>query len=348
MKALVHEAKPGLEGLHYTDMPEQSPGPDEVKVRLYTAGLNRRDLRVTTRRDKKVKTKNDNRVTTGQAQEYSALIVGSDGAGIIETVGENVRGVSKGDEVILNPGLGWITKSDAPPFNFNLIGSPDHGTLAETIIVPADNVEPKPEHLTWEEAGVLPLAALTAYRALFSRAKLQPGQTVFIPGIGSGVATYLLQMAKKYGARVIVTSRSEEKRKKALSLGADRAIDTASDWKEELANETIDIVIESVGDETFNRSLKALRLGGTIVVFGATTGAETSLNLRQLFHGQYNVLGSTMGSRDEFRDMLDFINLHAIRPIVSKVFPLSQGKEAFEYLAEGNQFGNVSLKIKDM
>src|SRR5699024_2549740 len=147
---------------------------------------------------------------------------------------------------------------------------PDHGTIAEKSIISSTQVEKKPRYLSWEEAGVLALVSLTGYRAMFTKGKLRAGETVFIPGAGSGVATYRIQLAIAAGARVIVSSRSEKKREQALKIGADKAIDTASDWQKELNNESIDLVIESVGRATFNRSLNVLKRGGKIVVFGAT------------------------------------------------------------------------------
>ena len=165
------------------------------------------------------------------------MILGSDGAGIVETVGDGVSGIKEGDEVVINPSLNWPHQSPAPPEGFDILGVPTRGTFADSIVIPAGNVEPKPEHLTWEEAGVLPLAALTGYRALFSRGDLKAGEHVLIVGIGSGVSTFMLSMAKAAGARATVTSRSEEKRSRALELGADTAIDSDGDWQEQMNGE---------------------------------------------------------------------------------------------------------------
>lgn len=331
MKALVHQKIEGLKGVELVDMVESQPGNGQVKVRLKTAGLNRRDLLVTHRHKK----------------EDPALILGSDGTGIVEEIGAGVKGVQVGDEVVINPSLGWPVRSDAPPPGFEILGLPDHGTFAETIIIPAENVEPKPKHLTWEEAGVLPLASLTAYRALVTRGNIQSNQSVLLPGVGSGVITFILQMAKAVGARVIVTSRHAEKREKALQLGADVAIDSAGDWNEALHGEKVDLVIESVGAATWDKSLGQLRPGGTIVTFGATTGDEVTFNLRSFFYGQYNLLGSTMGSSEEFRDMLRFVEKHNIKPVLDKVYPLAEGKAALERLKNTDNFGKVALSISE-
>lgn len=331
MKAIVHHGTEGLYGVSYTTIEKAVLEKGQVRVKLKTAGLNRRDLIVLSR----------------HTSDQPPLVLGSDGAGVIEAIGEGVQGFEVGHEVIINPALGWKEKSSAPPHGFQILGLPDHGTFAETIVISADNVERKPPHLTWEEAGVLSLAALTAYRVLFSRGKLKAGETVMIPGIGSGVATYLLQFAKKAGARVIVTSRSEEKRKKALDIGADIAIDTNSDWNEVLHGEKVDLLIESIGGATFDKSLKQIRPGGTIVAFGATTEDRVTIDLRQFFYGQYNLLGSTMGSREEFQEMLTFIEQHDIKPIIDRVYLLSEGIEALQRMKNSEQFGKIGLKISE-
>lgn len=330
VKAIVHYGAPGWEGLQVMEMEEQQPQPGQVKVRLKSAGLNHRDIWVLYRHQ----------------PDAPPIILGSDGAGIVESVGEGVQNVKPGDEVVINPSLGWPEKSPAPPEGFEILGFPDHGTFAATVVVPAENVEPKPAYLTWTEAGVLPLAALTAYRALVTRVQVTRGQTVLIPGIGSGVATFLLQMAKALGATVYVTSRSPAKREQALALGADRVISTEGDWNSQLNGEKVDVVIESVGRATFQKSLDQLKPGGTLVIFGATAGDEVDFNLRAFFYGQYNLLGSTMGSAQEFREMLCFVEQHGIRPVVDKVFPLDDAYHAFKRMDEGEQFGKIAFSIE--
>ncbi|MGP4059973.1 zinc-binding dehydrogenase [Halobacillus sp. H74] len=330
MKAIVHEGKTGLEGLHLKDMDSPTLKSREVNIKVHTAGMNRRDLAVVTKRHK---------------AEDPALIPGSDAAGVVEAVGNEVTKFRVGDKVVANPGLGWQQKSDAPPEGFEIVGLPDHGTFAEYYTCTEDHVETMPEHLTFEEAGVLPLAALTAYRALMTRGNLQADQTVLLPGIGSGVLTYALKFAKAIGARVIVTSRSKEKQEEALQLGADLAISTESDWTDELAEEKVDIVVESIGQATFNKSLGIVRKGGTVVTFGATTEDEVSINIRKFFYGQYNLLGSTMGSAEEFREMLTFVTEKQIHPQLDKVFPMEDYQRAFEYLRDTKNFGKIGLQL---
>ncbi|WP_040229031.1 zinc-binding dehydrogenase [Bhargavaea cecembensis] len=313
------------------EVPDPEPGPGEVVVALRTAGLNRRDLYIPARR--------------GPGKE--AVTIGSDGAGVVEVAGEGAGDWKPGDEVIINPALRWYANSAAPPADFDILGMPDDGTLAEKIVISAEQLEPKPAHLSWEEAGVLALAAMTGYRALVTRGRVERGQTVFIPGAGSGVATYLIQFAKALGARVIVTSRSDEKQRRALELGADRAIGTEEDWNEALRDETVDLVIDSVGEATFNRSLGVLKKGGRFVTFGATTDDRVDFDLRAFFYGQYDLLGSTMGSREELRDLLRLVDEHRIHPVVDSVYPLDQVEEAMELLEKSTQFGKIAIRVNE-
>ncbi|MCF8567095.1 zinc-binding dehydrogenase [Alicyclobacillus tolerans] len=330
MRALIHHGPPGLAGVQVAEVPDPIAGPGEVKVQLKYAGLNHRDLLQVEKR-----TPTD-----------PSVVLGSDGMGLIAAVGEGVTGFSVGDEVIINPSLGWLQKSDAPPKEFQILGIPRDGTFAQAIVVPAANVAPKPSYLSDEEAGVLALAALTAYRALFTRGNLQAGQTVVIPGAGGGAATFLLMMAKAAGAKVVVTSRHAAKRAKSLELGADLALDSAADWQQELGGQIADLVIESVGPATFAKSLSVLRPGGTVVTFGATTGDEVSFNLRSFFYGQFNLKGTTMGSAEELREMLAFIERHQLHPVMDEVFLLTEGRKALARMDEGEQLGKIALRME--
>ncbi|AVQ98864.1 zinc-binding dehydrogenase [Oceanobacillus sp. M65] len=325
MKAFVHE----YGELKVKDMETPTAGEGQVLVALKVAGLNRRDLYIPNRR----------------GEDKEALILGSDGAGIIESIGEGVQNVKEGDEVIINPGLRWYENSDAPPAEFDILGMPDHGTFAEKMVISSEQVEQKPSHLSWEEAGVLALSALTGYRALFTKGQIKEGETVFIPGAGSGVSTYLISFAKNVGARVIVTSRSEEKLEKAKSLGADVVLLDSEDWVKQLENETVDLVIDSVGRATFKRSLDVLKKGGRMVIFGATTEDTIDFDLRSFFYGQYQLFGSTMGSRQELRALLDHMKNFNMHPIVDKTFAIDNMQEAFEYLEVNKQFGKIAINL---
>lgn len=328
MKALIHKGEAGMNGTGYQEINDFPVGDKEVKVQLKAAGLNHRDLFILHRH---------------QSTE-PALVLGSDGAGVVVEIGAEVTDIKVGDEVVINPGLGWEKNSDAPPEGFEIVGFPYHGTFADHIVIPAMNAFPKPPHMSWEEAGVFSLAGLTAYRALFTRGQVKSGMKVFIPGIGGGVATSLLQFAVAAGAEVYVSSRSEEKREKALSLGAKEALDSGADWQAQIGGE-MDLVIESVGAATFNQSLAVLRKGGTLVIFGSSTGDEVTVNLRQFFYAQQNILGSTMGSAEEYKEMLTFMNNHKIKPVMDQVYQLADYQKAFARLEQAKQLGKIVFQI---
>jgi len=321
MKAFVHEK--GKFTVKEIDEPVANEG--EVIVDVRVTGLNHRDLFTHDKR----------------GSDAEAFVIGSDGAGVVESVGKGVTDFKAGDEVIINPSVGWFENTDVQPADFSLID----GTMTEKIAVNANQLEPKPNYLTWEEAGVLTLPAMTGYRAMFTKGELKEGETVFIPGAGSGVATYLVSFAKSVGARVIVTSRSEAKREAAKKLGADVALDDSVDWNEALENETIDLVIDSVGAATFNRSLGVLKPGGRMVVFGSSTEDVVELNIRDFFYGQYQLIGSTMASREELREMLSFMEQNEIRPVIDSTYTLDEAKEALDYLKNGEQYGKIAVKI---
>ena len=329
MKAIYHKGVQSLEGIQFGEVEQDKISDDEVIVKLKTAGLNHRDLFIPNRHNE-----ND-----------PPIVLGSDGAGVVDQIGANVKNVEIGDEVIINPSLGWEKNSAVPPEGFEITGFPFNGTFAEYISIPAKNAVPKPKHLNWEEAGVLALSAMTAYRALFTRGQLKAGQTVLIPGATGGAGTYLMQFAKAAGATVYVTSRSKEKRQQALKLGADKAIDSELDWNEQLDGEKVDLVIESVGAATFNKSVDQLKRGGTLVAFGASAGDTVDFNLRKFFYGQFNLLGSTMASAEELHEMLDFIEKHSIKPVMDKSYKLEDFKEAFDRLDNAGMMGKIAFTI---
>lgn len=331
MKAIIHAHESGIAGvsIQEIDIPEVAPG--EVRIQLKTAGLNHRDLFIPNR----------------HKPEEGLLVLGSDGAGIVDAIGEGVTNVKVGDEVVINPTLGWEQNTPAPPAGFEIVGYPFDGTFAEFITIPAENAFPKPYHLSWEEAGVFSLASLTAYRALFTRGQVQKGMNVFIPGIGSGVAMQLLQFAKAVGSNVYVSSRSDEKRQKALELGAVKAIDSEEDWEVAFGGLKMDLVIECVGAATFNKSLAQLKPGGTIVTFGASAGDVVQFDLRSFFYGQFNLLGSTMGSTEEYKEMLEFISTHHIKPVIDRMYALEEYKEAFDRIENAEQIGKIGFVISE-
>ncbi|MGG3279154.1 zinc-binding dehydrogenase [Paenibacillus solani] len=328
MKAAIHHGRSGLDGLRVGEMNMEEPGPGEIRVRLKTAGLNHRDLFI----------------MKGRSSLDPPLILGSDGAGIIDAVGEGVDGWAVGSDVIILPTIGW-NKTEEVPYVPQILGGPTNGTFAETVVIPAKNVFSKPEYLSWEEAGVLPLSALTAYRALFTRGKLQAGEHVLIPGIGGGVATYAMLMAQAVGAVVSVTSRNETKLEESRRFSVHRALSSSGNWNEDLKGEKVDVILDSIGPATFSKYLDVIKPNGRIVSFGASSGDSVEVSLRALFYPQLSWIGTSMGSREEFGDMLRFMEEHAIRPLIDRIYPLNETAEAFRRMTAGEQFGNIGLDL---
>ncbi|MBI1765539.1 MAG: zinc-binding dehydrogenase, partial [Acidobacteria bacterium] len=233
--------------------------------------------------------------------------------------------------------------------NYRMLGLPDDGTYAEFIKVPAENVVAKPAHLSFEEAAALPLAALTAYRAVATRAQVKAGETVLVTGVGGGVASFAVQIAKALGARVLVTSGSDEKIARAKELGAEGGANyKTQDWAKEitaLSGGGPDVIIDSAGADTLETAVKIVKPAGRIVFFGATNGLAPGLDLRRIFFKQLNLLGSTMGSPREFAAMLQLYNDQKLRPAVDKVFPLAETAAAHQRMEEAGQFGKIVLQI---
>ncbi|MFE9659648.1 zinc-binding dehydrogenase [Streptomyces sp. NPDC005955] len=328
MKAVTHEGPAGLAGVAVNETAVPHAGPGDVLVELKAAGLNHRDLFV----------------AGARTPADAPLVLGADGAGLVAETGAGVTGLTVGDEVIINPTLDWDRAVEVPEVP-GILGGPTQGTFAQYVLVPARNVLPKPGHLDWAEAAALPLSAVTAYRALFTRGALAPGEHVLLPGIGGGVATIALAMAKAAGATVSVTSRSEDKLRRARESGADHTLRSDADWAAELVRPA-DLVVDSIGSATFAPALAALRPGGRFVTLGATTGADVTLSLRELFFRQISVLGTSMGSAEEFHAMLAFVAEHRLRPVVHRAFPLAEGAQALAELAGGSQFGKLVLTME--
>jgi NADPH:quinone reductase-like Zn-dependent oxidoreductase len=228
---------------------------------------------------------------------------------------------------------------------------PDDGTYAEEIVVPAANAVPKPAHLSWAEAAALPLAGLTAYRALVTRGQLRPGQTVLIPGIGSGVSTMVLMLAKHLGARTLVTSSSPDKLAAAQALGADFGVSYRDPtWVEQLrrhcGKDLPDLAIDGAGGDSWAQCVNLVRPGGSIVSYGATAGIA-NLDLRKLFWKQLNVLGSTMGTDADFRALVALVDAGKLRPIVDQVVPLADAAQAHERMEHSAHMGKIVLHIAD-
>jgi NADPH:quinone reductase-like Zn-dependent oxidoreductase len=306
---------------------------DQVLVRMHYAALNHRDLWV----------------IQEQAQHFpDGIVLGSDGCGVIEDVGEDADPMLVGAEVVINPSLEWGDNPIAQGDKFRILGFPDNGTFGDYLSISKKYIFEKPEHLTSEESAAVPLSGLTAYRALFSKARLRSKEKVLITGIGGGAALWALQFAVAYQARVYVTSGSDEKIEKAKALGALGGFNYKDpDWHTKAQKETggFDIIIDSAGGDQFSKFIELALPGGRIVNFGRTAGNITEIATRLLYWKQLSILGTTMGTRDEFLSMLDFVEGRRIKPVIDKVFPLEEINQAFQRMENRDQFGKIVLKI---
>jgi NADPH:quinone reductase-like Zn-dependent oxidoreductase len=311
------------------------PGPGQVVVRVVAASLNRRDPWI------------------WSAPGYCALPVtlGSDGAGVVSNVGEGVVGVGPGDEVVINPTLNWEEGCDVPGQDFDILGAPLDGTFAEKVLVPARNVAARPSRLSWEEASALPLAGLTAWRALFTCARVTSGTRVLITGASGGVSSFLVQLAAATGAVVFVTTSTEEKRDRALALGASAAVlHTDPDWTSAVlaaAGGPLDAVVDSFGGPSWSAALPLLRWGGVFVSFGDTGGPTASVEVSDVYWNWRSIVGTSMGSPEEFRALLHHVEAATWRPVIDSAFPLENLGAAAERLSASDRYGKVVIRVSD-
>jgi zinc-binding alcohol dehydrogenase/oxidoreductase len=274
-------------------------------------------------------------------------IPGSDGAGIVASVGQGVDRAWLGKEVVINPGSDWGANPAAQGGDFKILGLPHDGTLADKVVVDAANLTAKPAHLTWEEAAALPLATLTAWRTLMTRAQMKTGERVLITGIGGGVALSALKIAVASGNEVWVTSSSDRKIRDAVALGAKGGFRYDLDGWVEAAAKTpglFHVIIDSAGGPGFGRLLDAAAPGGRIAFFGATRGNAPDVVLRKIFWKQLTILGSTMGNDSDWHAMISFVASHGLKPVVSDVFAFERGAEAFDLMEKGGQFGKIVVR----
>ncbi|MFZ5496410.1 MAG: zinc-binding dehydrogenase [Verrucomicrobiota bacterium] len=316
------------------NVPAPAAAAGQAVVRLKSAALNHRDLFI----------------RLGQyANIRLPLIPGSDGAGTVVSVGSPADAAWVGREVVINPALDWGDDPRAQGPKFRILGLPDSGTFAEQIAIPVANLAPKPAHLAWEQAAALPLAGLTAWRALFTRAQLKPGERVLVTGIGGGAALFALQFAVAAGAQVWVTSGSPDKLARARMLGAAGGVNYRdAGWSAALqaaAGGPFDVIVDSAGGEGFGQLIELARPGGRIAFFGATRGNPPGLDLRKCFFRQINLLGTTMGSPADFAGMSAFVARHRIVPVVDRVFPLAETEQALRRMEAAAQFGKIVLAI---
>lgn len=330
MKALV--LREIQQPLHLEERPDLEPCEGQVVVRLEAAALNRRDFWITQGLYPGIRT---------------PAVLGSDGAGTVVRVGTGVDAERTSQKVIINPALDWGSSEAAQSDDFRILGMPDDGTFATEVCVGVAQLAPKPEHLDWTGAAALPLAGLTAYRALCVQGGLGAGKRVLVTGIGGGVATFALQFAVADGASTFVTSSSPEKIERAVGLGAVAGYDYTHDgWAKQLAADhgPMDVIIDSAGGDGFGHLIDLAAPGGRIVSYGATAGPPARVDLFKIFWKQLRLVGSTMGSPADFQAMLDLVNAHRITPVVGKVAPLSEGNELVQSMKSSPQFGKLVLR----
>lgn len=315
------------------EVPTPAPSAKQVLIKLIYSSLNHRDVWI----------------QKGQyAGPKSGLILGSDGFGTVTAVGEGADASWIGKEVIINPSHDWGDNPSAFGDDFKILGNPEPGTFAEYITVHEKYVHEKPTHLTDAEAAALPLAGVTTYRALFTRAQVKAGEQVLITGIGAGTALLALQYAIAAGARVYVTSGSQDKIDKAKALGAIDGFNyKEADWFKKAKQLTggFEVVIDSASGKGFGDLIEVARPGGRIVFFGGTDGPIGNIIPNKVYWRNLSILGTTMGTPEDFKNMLAFTIKHGIKPIVDKVYPsLTDAQAAFDYMHEGRQFGKIVLK----
>jgi len=345
MKAVTIAQHGGPEVVQVQDMPDPQPAAGEVLIDVRAAALNHLDIWVRKGRP-------------GMSLRFPHIL-GSDAAGVVAEVGPGVQNVRAGEEVVLNPALSCGRcecclrgeQSECP--SFSLIGLGRQGTFAERVAVPAACVYPKPAHLDFKAAAALPLAYVTAWRMLVTRARLVPGETLLIHGIGGGVALAGLQIAKLIGAEVIVTSSAQEKLNRARSLGADWVVnyraepDVVRKIRDFTAARGVDVVMDTVGAATWPLDFAVVRRGGRIVLCGVTSGATAETPLNVLYWNQISVLGSTMGSHEDFRQMLRAVAEAKLEPVIDSAAPLGRAVEAMARMEAGEQFGKIVLTMGD-
>jgi NADPH:quinone reductase-like Zn-dependent oxidoreductase len=343
MQALTLTALGGIQQLQVQELPEPAlPERGEVLVRVHAMALNRLDLFV---------------MEGLPGANYSfPHVVGSDGAGTVEQVGAGVTGLHRGDRVMINPTLSCgncpacSTGEHSLCHKLSVLGEHQAGTAAEYIVVPAENLAQVPVTMPWPQAAAFSLATLTAWRMLTTRARLQPGETVLIWGIGGGVALAALQVAQLLGAQTIVTSGVDAKLEAAKSLGASSLInhrqkDVAVEVRKLTGGRGVDVVVDSVGEQSWTGSLKSLRRGGRLVVCGATSGPIVSLDLRRLFWHQWSLLGSTLGSQREYSEIVSLAGQGKLWPVIDRVVPLSDAVSAYERMVRGEQIGKLVIEV---
>jgi NADPH:quinone reductase-like Zn-dependent oxidoreductase len=338
MKALFFEKHGGNEVLQYGERPTPEPRAGEVRVRIRAAALNHLDIFV----------------RNGIPDVPLPQIPGADGSGTVDRLGEGVEGLSVGDRVLVQPGLydnvcEFCRRGEQSLcVKFAIVGEHVPGTFAEFVVLPARNLFPIPERLSFEQAAAFPLTFQTAWRMLIGRARVQPGETVLVHGGGGGVGQAAIRIARFAGATVVATTSGPQKAAHLKAAGAAHVIDyRAEDPSKAVRALTgkrgVDVVVDSVGEKTWMTSLRAAANGGRIVTCGATTGPNPKEEIRLIFWKQLSILGSTMANDREFRLLLATVGAGALDPVIDQVFPLSRAVEAYERMETGEMLGKILL-----
>ena len=342
MKAVRIYEHGGLDKLIYEDLPQPDCPPDKVKININVSALNHLDIWV--------------RNGLPGIPIVLPMVMGSDGSGTIFEVGSDIDNFQIGDDVVIQPGT-FCRKckycrqgSENYCLGYGILGETENGTQAEYIVIDPVNIHPKPEHLTFEEAASMPLVFMTAYQMLIKRAKLQADETVLIYGGTSGVGSAAIQISKEMGVKVIATAGNDEKCEFSKKIGADHVVNHSQDnWVDDVKNITgksgVNVIFEHIGVSTWKQSLRLLSKGGRIVTCGATTGADVNVNLAHLFIKQQSILGSTMGSIPAFKEVMEKINQKKYTPIVDKVFPMKNIRDAHSYIENRQQMGKVIVTV---
>lgn len=332
MRAVVVSNEPAAAPLSVVDVPIPEPRPGWVRVRLYRAALNRLDAMTL-----------DGRVELGRPS-----ILGSDGAGVVDAVGGGVAGVDVGAEVVLSPSLWWGPDPQAPAAGYEILGSPTDGTHAEHVVVPAENVHPKPARLSMGEAAALPTAGLTAWRALVTRGRLTGGETVVVGAASSGVGTMAIQIAKGLGAQVVAITSSADRTDGVRRLGADHVVlRTEPDFADRLTAATAgraDLALDPTG-ALWQPLLQALRPGGRLVAVGRMAVEVAQARVQTVYWKQVDILGSSMGSPDDFRALLSHLEASTWRPAIDSTYPLDAIHDAYARLDHPERTGKVLLDV---
>lgn len=322
------------ENLIVEDVPVPEINDDEVLIKVKSASLNHRDLYIAQGAYSNIKL---------------PVVMGSDCAGIIHSTGKSVINFEINDEVIVNPGINWGENENFQSKDFKILGMPDNGTFAEFVKIHSSHVLKKPSHLNFNEACAIPLAGITAYRSLFKKAEIKSTDNILITGIGGGVATFALIFALKAGVNVFVTSGSNSKIEKAISIGAKAGVNyNDTDWDKKIisqCNNKLDVIIDGTGGINISKAVDICSYGGRIVSYGATLGSADNFSLHKVYWKQLKLSGSTMGSQRDFSEMLKFINVNKVVPVIDKVFPWENICDAFTRMEHSEQLGKIVIDV---